>query len=48
MHNHKTIPALNACDFCNARATCPECHRKFDLMDKIDAQEWYYGHDCEA
>lgn len=27
--------------------TCPECHRKFDLMDEIDAQEWYYGHDCE-
>ena len=30
------------------RATCQECGRVFDLMDDIDADEWYYGHDCEA
>ena len=27
--------------------TCPECHRMFDLRDEADADEWYYGHDCE-
>ena len=27
---------------------CPECHRKFDLLNEDDANEWYYGHDCEA
>ena len=26
---------------------CVECNRKFDLMDEVDAEEWYYGHDCE-
>ena len=26
---------------------CAECARVFDLMDEADAQEWYYGHDCE-
>jgi hypothetical protein len=29
-------------------ATCPECGRVFDLMDREDAEEWHYGHDCEA
>ena len=28
--------------------TCPECGRVFDLMDETDAEEWFYGHDCEA
>jgi hypothetical protein len=27
--------------------TCPECTRRFDLFDEVDAEEWYYGHDCE-
>jgi len=27
---------------------CIECGRKFDLLDDTDAQEWSYGHDCEA
>jgi hypothetical protein len=27
--------------------TCVECGRVFDLLDETDAQEWYYGHDCE-
>jgi hypothetical protein len=26
---------------------CAECSRVFDLLDDTDAQEWYYGHDCE-
>ena len=27
---------------------CPECHRRFDLLDEDDANEWFYGHDCES
>jgi hypothetical protein len=27
---------------------CRECERSFDLAVAIDAEEWYYGHDCEA
>ena len=27
---------------------CYECDRMFDLLNEIDAQEWYYGHDCEV
>ena len=30
-----------------ATRTCAECSRVFDLLDDTDAQEWYYGHDCE-
>jgi NOL1/NOP2/fmu family ribosome biogenesis protein len=30
------------------KAKCPECERVFDLLDEDDANEWYYGHDCEA
>lgn len=26
---------------------CVECGRVFDLKDEDDAEEWYYGHDCE-
>lgn len=29
------------------RARCPECGRVFDLTDEDEANEWYYGHDCE-
>lgn len=28
--------------------TCPECRRTFDLLDRNDAAEWAYGHDCEV
>lgn len=27
---------------------CPECGRSFDLTLEADAEEWGYGHDCEA
>lgn len=27
---------------------CVECDRVFDLTNETDAQEWAYGHDCEA
>jgi len=26
---------------------CEECNRIFDLLDTEDAEEWFYGHDCE-
>jgi endogenous inhibitor of DNA gyrase (YacG/DUF329 family) len=26
---------------------CPECGRVFDLTDEEEAEEFYYGHDCE-
>lgn len=28
--------------------SCPECGRDFDLSEEVDAEEWAYGHDCEA
>lgn len=28
--------------------TCIECHRTFNLLNTLDAQEWFYGHDCET
>jgi endogenous inhibitor of DNA gyrase (YacG/DUF329 family) len=30
------------------KVRCPECGRVFDLTDEDDANEWYYGHDCEV
>jgi hypothetical protein len=29
-------------------AKCGECGRVFDLMNEEQAEEYYYGHDCEA
>lgn len=26
---------------------CKECDRVFDLDNEQDAEEFYYGHDCE-
>jgi hypothetical protein len=30
------------------KAICRECERVFDLLNEDDANEWYYGHDCES
>ena len=30
------------------KAKCRECDRVFNLLDEVDAEEWYYGHDCES
>jgi hypothetical protein len=30
------------------KAKCVECERVFDLLNEDDANEWYYGHDCEV
>lgn len=27
---------------------CPECTRVFNLFNVNDAEEWFYGHDCET
>ena len=27
---------------------CDECDRVFNLDEDVDADEWYYGHDCES
>jgi hypothetical protein len=32
----------------NPSRTCVECERVFNLLDQNDANEYYYGHDCEA
>jgi DNA-directed RNA polymerase subunit RPC12/RpoP len=29
------------------KAKCVECGRVFNLLDEDDANEWYFGHDCE-
>jgi hypothetical protein len=31
----------------NSTMVCEECERIFDLFDEDQANEWYYGHDCE-
>jgi hypothetical protein len=28
--------------------TCVECNRVFDMTDKVDSNEWSFGHDCEG
>jgi hypothetical protein len=28
--------------------TCVDCNRLFSLLDDIDREEYYYGHDCEV
>jgi hypothetical protein len=30
------------------KARCVECARVFDLLDEDQANEYYYGHDCEV
>ncbi len=32
----------------HTKAKCVECERVFDLTDETDANEWFYGHDCEV
>jgi hypothetical protein len=27
---------------------CRDCGRLFDLAHEDQAEEWYYGHDCEV
>lgn len=31
----------------STKAKCVECNRVFDLLNEEEAEEWYYGHDCE-
>ena len=30
------------------KASCPECFRVFNLLNVDDADEYYFGHDCEV
>jgi hypothetical protein len=30
------------------KATCTECKRVFNLYNLEDAEEYFYGHDCEV
>lgn len=30
------------------KTQCIDCGRIFDLMNEEEANEWYYGHDCEV
>lgn len=32
----------------NTKTKCNECEREFDLLDEEDANEFYFGHDCES
>jgi hypothetical protein len=41
--NMRTMSGMNMTD-----AKCYECGRIFDLLNDNDADEWHYGHDCEA
>lgn len=29
------------------KAKCQECGRVFNMLDEDDANEYWYGHDCE-
>jgi hypothetical protein len=29
------------------KTVCPECDRLFDLLEETDANDWFYGHDCD-
>jgi hypothetical protein len=31
-----------------SQVRCAECSRVFDLTNEDDANEFYYGHDCEV
>lgn len=31
----------------SSKVKCIECGRVFDLLNEDEAEEWYYGHDCE-
>ena len=30
------------------KQACVECDRVFDMFNEEDAEEWFYGHDCES
>jgi hypothetical protein len=32
----------------STKGTCIECLREFNLLDEIEASEFFYGHDCEG
>ena len=44
----KTLDAMMDGTVIDNKAVCPECIRVFNLLDADDADEYSYGHDCEA
>lgn len=32
----------------NSNTICYECGREFNLLIEEEAEEWFYGHDCEV
>ena len=44
--NKREVPHIGAMMVTMVR--CYECDRIFNLEDETDAQEYYYGHDCEV
>jgi hypothetical protein len=30
------------------KAKCGECAKVYNLLDEDEANEWFYGHDCEG
>lgn len=41
-------PITAVCIECETKVICPECEKEFNLLDEDEAEEWYYGHDCEV
>ena len=29
------------------KTKCLACGRVFNMLNEVDAEEWYFGHDCE-
>jgi hypothetical protein len=44
---HKTVTEMYLGKSSARIATCVECGRNFDMRDEDDANEYWYGHDCE-
>lgn len=32
----------------STKMECAECNRTFDMFDEGQAEEWFFGHDCEG
>jgi hypothetical protein len=44
---HKTVTEMLVGKSSPRIARCVECGRAFDMRDEDDANEYWYGHDCE-
>ena len=46
--DHETLERMFDGEIIGGKTACPECIRVFNLFKQEDADEYYYGHDCEA